>query len=136
LSKVIARKAAKENYNTVMDGIGDNSIENLEIKVDNLKADGHPVEAVYVTVDTDKAVERAKDRAEKTGRMSTEAILRASHKGVSTVFPAAVKEGLFDTWSLWDTNFQPPRKIAFGFGTQITVLDVAAYRKFLDKSKE
>jgi hypothetical protein len=136
LSKEVAKKAAAGDYNLLMDGIGDNGLENLKAKVDLVDGDDHPLKAIYVTVDTKTAVQRAINRAARTGRMSSAEIVSSSHKAVSIVFPQAVAAGVFREFVLYDTNGQKPRIIAEGQRSKIVIKDPKAYKKFLDKSKE
>lgn len=136
LSKVIAAKASKGNYNLLMDGTGDNSIDNLRKKVASLRDDNNFVDAVYVTVDSEIAWQRSLKRAEKTGRYVPKAVLFSSHKAVSKVFPEAVKEGLFDSFRVFDTSGPETKLIAKGKGTILEVLDEGAWLKFLKKGYE
>lgn len=135
LSKLIAKEAGAGGYNVYMDGTGDNSLTSLISKVDNLRAGGQFVEAIYVTIDVDTAVERAWARAAKTGRMVPEAIIRLAHASVSRVVPQAVAAGIFDKFSLWDTSFSPAQKIAEAWGSDLVILNQEAYNKFLEKGK-
>lgn len=133
LSKKIAARAGDNSYNLYMDGTGDSHIESLTRKVNNMRGSGQTVEAMYVTIDTETAVARAWARAAETGRMVPEAVIRASHANVSRTFPEAIKAGLFDKVTLWDTAFNPPKMIAYGYGDNLTILDEKAYAAFLAK---
>ena len=139
LSKEIQGKASKEGYNTLLDGTGNSSIESLEKKINKMKAAKQKVVAHYVTADTNSAVARAKERAEKTGRQVPEDVIRDTHKSVSQVFPEAVKRGLFDEATLWDTNGPKGAKatvVATVRGTELTVHDSKAWSRFLAKGDE
>jgi uncharacterized membrane protein YgcG len=131
LAKQIAAKAASKNYNTVMDGTGDNSLSSLEKKVASMSPNGQPVHGIYVTVDTETAVARAISRAEKTGRYMPESILRANHASVSQIYPQA--SSLFSTTQLLDTNGSTVEMIASSVGDTLTVLDKTAYDAFIAK---
>jgi hypothetical protein len=134
LSRVIAEKAATENYNLIMDGTGDNSLANLTAKVNMLNGNNHPVEAIYATCDVKVAIQRSLQRAIETGRYMPESILRECHANVSRIFPLAVAKGLFGFTKLFDTGFSPPKLIASAVGNKLTVFDTVAYQKFLDKA--
>ena len=60
--------------------------------------------AEYTTCSTKEALRRNLECARKTGRLPPESMLRAVHRGVSQVLPAAVEKGLFDSARLWDTE--------------------------------
>ena len=143
-SAKVARKAIDENYNCLLDGTGDSSLEKLTKKVKMLRGEGRPVHGIYVTCDLDKAFARADSRMKKTGRGLSKVDITRSHAGVSQVFPQAVAAGLFDDVRLYDTNDSdpdnlkdhPPKLIASAKGTELTVYDKEAYQRFLDKGKE
>jgi predicted ABC-type ATPase len=133
-SAVAQARAKKLNY--TLDGTGDSSYAKMKSKVDAARAAGHEVHGKYVTADTDEAVNRAMKRAEHTGRMVPEAVIRSTHASVSQVFGQAVKDGLFDTVELWDNNGAgAARLIVSGHGKNVTVHDAKAYQSFLDKAK-
>lgn len=133
LSKLIAAKAGDGGYNVLMDGTGNSSVKKLARKVDSMRAAGQSVEALYVTIDTPTAIERAWARAAQTGRMVPVSVIEECHAAVSQTFPQAVAEGLFDKVTLLDTSFSPPKIIAYGYGKNLTILDEKAYAAFLAK---
>lgn len=135
LSKLIAAKAGEGGYNVLLDGTGNSSLTKLTGKVNSLRASGQTVEAFYVTVDTQTAIQRAVSRAQRTGRMVPISVIEWNHKAVSRTFPLAVEAGLFDKFQLWDNNGSSPVLIAEGYGSQITVYDWGLYNAFLDKGK-
>ena len=127
--------AAAGGQDTVWDGTGDSSIEKLQEKVETFKAKGFQIQADYVTCDTEAAVARATARAAKTGRQVPEADIRKTHAKVSSIWPEAVKRGLFDRTTLYDTNAGgKPVRIASAKGTSLTIHDQAAYDRFLAKA--
>ena len=133
-SKVMS-SAAGGNKDTVWDGTGDSSMEKLEAKVNVFKEKGFKVKADYVTVDTDIAVSRSAARAKKTGRNVPPEVIRDTHAQVSSIYPKAVKRGLFDESTLWDTNAGgTPVRIASSKGKKLTVHNKALYDRFLRKA--
>lgn len=68
------------------------------------------------------------------------------HKNVSILVPQAIKLGLYDEFTLWDTNgvsyskdgkqIGKPKKIASAVGKKLKIHDKVAWQKFLDKGKE
>lgn len=130
----IQDRASKGGYNSLADGTGDSDLKNLSDYVNKMRDSGQRVVAHYVTVDTDTAVARALERAKESGRYVPESVIRTVHAGVSKVVPEAIKAGLYDEFTLWDTNHQgPPRKVASAKGTNLTVHDADAWQKFLQK---
>ena len=132
-SKVALKRGIQGNYNVLMDGTGDNSVENLEKKVDLMRSGGHSIVANYMTVDVEEAAKRAIDREEKTGRHVDEPYLRATYKSLSEVVPAAIARGLYDKFTMWDNSFEDriPRAIATAVGKELTILDKERWDKFL-----
>ena len=152
ISKRILDAAAQRGLNLTADGAGDSSIEKVEANVERYSAGGQRVVANYVTVDYDLAYARMRARGDKideeTGRQYGRYIparhLRAVHAQVARVFPEAVKRGLFDEFTLWDTTdakpigngkFSPPVRVASGKGSEITIHDQAAWERFLARGK-
>jgi predicted ABC-type ATPase len=138
ISKEVKKEAERRKINYVLDGTGDSSYEKMASKVNAARDAGYTTHARYVTVDTNEAVSRAMARAQKTGRMVHEPVIRETHASVSTVFDRAGRGGLFNTTELHDNNGPPgvTKMIATGSGKNFRVIDPAAYKRFTDKAKE
>lgn len=145
ISKQIIDRTVAGHMNMLVDGAGDSGIEKLSANVARYKADGREIEAHYVTVDYETAYARMRERGDKTGRYIPAAHLKAVHADVSRTFPQAVERGLFDKFTLWDTNgskplgggrFSKPLKVASGRGKEIVIHDQAAYDRFLAKGRQ
>jgi len=141
ISKMVIDRASREGMNLMVDGAGDTSVDKVAQNVARYKVGGQKVIADYVTVDYDLAYQRMRDRGDRTGRYIPAAHLRAVHAEVARVFPAAVSRGLFDEFTLWDTSASTPgvnakpAKIASGRGSDITIHDQEAWKKFLERGK-
>jgi predicted ABC-type ATPase len=135
VSKQLMRESASGGYNVLLDGTGNGSIDQLSRKVATMKAAGQKVVAHYVTVDTQTAIERSNKRAQRTGRLVPESFVRENHAAVSRVVPEAIERGLFDEFTLWDTNGGGAEAIATARGKEITVLNQTAWDKFIAKGK-
>jgi len=140
LNKQVMQAAAQNGQDVVWDGTGDNSIDKLEKQVRVLKDRGYKVQADYVTCDTETAVERSNKRGRPvseggTGRLVPPDAIRETHARVSEIWPEAVKRGLFDRSSLYDTTSGgKPVLIATARGTSLEIKDQSAYQRFLDKA--
>ena len=131
LAKRISAVASENGYNVSLDGTGDGSISSMKKKIQQAKDAGMRVEAYYVSVPTKVAIERAKARGEKTGRVVKTTDIKNIHKKVSQVFPQVAGE--FDHVELFD-NTDKPIRILSGDNGKIDVLDEKAYNKFLRKA--
>jgi predicted ABC-type ATPase len=89
LAKRTQAAAFERKQNIVLDGTGDTSPASMTGKIDTARAAGYKVEAHYVTLPTDMAVANALARGQKTGRFVPEEVIRTTHAGVSTTFPAS-----------------------------------------------
>ena len=137
LAKRIANEAQRRRYNYIHDGTGDTSFQKMAAKVAKARAAGYSAAGKYVTVDTDTAVQRARKRSERTGRMVPESVIRAIHACVSDTFAQAADQQLFDTLELLDNNEAGGRKvIARDDGAGLRVPDPAAYDRFLAKGED
>ena len=135
LGKRAMKESLESNFDTMLDGTGNSSIEKITAKVNAARSQGAKrVVADYVTIDTDEAVRRATLRAEQTGRKVPLDTIRGTHESVSHVFPQAVKNDLFDEVRLWDNNGDSPRLIFQQIDGVTEILDPEAYASFLAKS--
>jgi predicted ABC-type ATPase len=141
LAKVAQAEAFKRKINTTLDGTGDSSEEAVRKKIDAARAAGYTVAAYYVSVPTEIAVERAKDRAingtgSDRGRAVPPSVIEHAHAAVSQILPHVADE--FDSLVLFDTNVPfgtPPnlmaRKDPDG---DFTVMNQDLYDAFLGKA--
>lgn len=134
LSKKIAVEATKRNLNLTLDTVGDGALDNLTHKIEALRSEGTRVVADYATIPTDLAVQRAAERAAKTGRFVPETYIRESHAAISDVLPQAVERNLFDEVRLWNTESRPPRLIMESVDGVTTIVDQGLWEEFLAKS--
>ena len=104
LSKRIMKEAAKRRYHTMLDGTGNNSLQSLQKKVNQMKDRGMKVKAKYATADIETALERNWQRFLKTERLVPPTYVRDVHRNVSKVVPDALQAGVFDDFELYDMN--------------------------------
>lgn len=134
LAKRISFRAVKEGYNVVKDGTGDNSIEHLQAQILALGGGDRPVHGVYVTIPIEEAIRRSDLRGEQTGRFVPHKVMIDTHRGVSRVFPEAVKKNAFTTVKLFDNSFSPPVLVAEKRdGEVFRVINEDLYAAFLAK---
>lgn len=138
MGKRLTQESLGRGYNTVLDGVGNGSIESLAAKIEKGRAAGAKrIVGDYVTVDTDEAVRRAVARGEKSGRFVPEEVIRHGHEAVSkTFYEASKRDDLFDELRLWDNNGSAPRLIYDRTNGVETIHDQAAWGRFLDKNPE
>lgn len=158
VAKAVQAASFKDSQDVVLDGTGDSSIEAVEKKCKAARAAGYKVNASYTTCSTKEALRRNIIRAfggEKAkamgydvneremkqkpeGRLPPEDMLRAVHQGVSTVLPEAVKRGLFDNVTLYDTEHKDakgqPTLVMSAQGGTMTVHHPEHWQAFLDKA--
>lgn len=136
VAKEIQAGAIKNHFDFTLDGTGDGAYAKMEGKIKAAQAAGYKVSGKYVTVDTETAIERSMKRAEQTGRMVPEPVIREIHAAVSDVFGKVIANDLLDSAELWDTN--GPKPVLVGSkpdGGKWTVHDQKAWNKFLAKAK-
>lgn len=137
IAKQVMARAIAGKRDFTLDGTGDSNYAKLAGKVAEAKAAGYRVHGQYITVDTDTAVRRAALRAQKTGRVVPETVMRETHAAVSGTFRQAIANGLFDSARLWDNNGAQARPIGVKpHGGIWSVQDTAAYARFLAKENE
>ena len=136
LSKKIISNASKKGFDIVNDGVGDGKYESVVKKVEEQRKAGKRVVANYVTTDTEVSLQRARQRAERTGRKVPEDYIKSMHKEISSLVPKLAKNKVFDELKLYDNNGSKPKLIFEQKGSKTIVHDPTAYNKFLAKSKE
>lgn len=135
LAKRTQAAAMERSQNVLLDGTGDTSPQSMTKKIDTARNAGYKVEAHYVTLPTEMALENARIRGERTGRFVPDEVVRATHVGVSQTFPAVAHK--FDSVKLYDTSVMgKPRLIVSGVKGAIDVIDPKTYNEFLAKGNE
>lgn len=108
LAKRFAEVAFSENYNVIYDGTGDGSPKSVQKKIDGARANGYKVEAKYVSIDTETAVQRNQKRyddavaAGKSPRLVPADYVRSCHAKVTDI--SVLKASDFDSIEVWDNN--------------------------------
>jgi len=135
-----SRKAAMaQSKSVVLDGTGNGNFEKFGGKIDEAKGQGYKVQATYLTVDTQTAVDRARTRSlkETERRFVPESVVRGTHSKVSDIFPKAVAAGYFDGATVWFTGAGgAPVLLATAEGTNLSIIDSAGYSAFTNKANE
>lgn len=132
VGKRIINEAIETGRDVVIDGIGDNGIDELSTKLLSYRNRGYRVVANYASNDVSTAIRLADGRDRKVPHI----IVRTGHKGVSQVVPKAIKRGLYDELNVWDTNdLDNPKLIASARGKRLTVHDSARWHRFLMKGR-
>lgn len=139
ITDIVKAEVAAKKYNAVLDGIGNTSMAHIRARVKPFLDAGYEFgEAVYVTIPTATAIQRARDRANNPksssfGRRLPSAIIKQTHQGVSNVWPELAASGIFKKLSLWDNSGKEHVKIASVDNGVLTILDKALYARFLRK---
>jgi predicted ABC-type ATPase len=138
LARRIQAEAERRHLNFTLDSTGDGEYGKMRRKIDQARAAGHRVVGRYVTIDTEAAVQRARKRAEETGREVPASVLRENHRAVAGVFRRLVDDRALDRAELWDNTASPPapRLVGEQTGTGLLVRDQESWRKFLAKGGE
>lgn len=137
ISKIIQKKALKENYGVVFDGVNDGAFEKVKQKVEMYrKLSNKPIRADYVSLDSDLSVKLATIRSEKVGREVPLQYVRDMNREISILVPKLIKNKTFDELYLWDTNINgKPRLVFKQIEGVLHIEDAELYKKFLDKVK-
>lgn len=132
IAKMIYAEAQRRNVNVVYDGTGTNIIG----KAKDAKANGYKaVNANYMYVEADQALESAIARAGKIGRNVPPKVQADQYREMPDKFQAVVDSGVFNTVNLWDRNGveqgqKVPKIFEYTASGDIKVLDQAAYNRW------
>jgi predicted ABC-type ATPase len=135
LSKDIIKNAVSKKYDAVVDAVGDGSYQSVVDKVQMQRDAGKNVIAHYVTTEVKTSLDRAKERAIKSGRYVPPKYIKEMHKEISTIFPKLAANNIFNELHLYDNNGTTPKLIYSKANGKETIYDKNSYKKFLDKSK-
>lgn len=158
VAKSIQAQSFAAGQDVLLDGTGDNSVDAVEKKCKAARAAGYKVQAAYTTCSTEEAVRRNVIRAfggpkaremgyhvndnemgvHPEGRLPPEDMLRAVHKGVSTVLPELLKKAAFDQVTLHDTEHKTdgkPTLVMSAKGGEVTIHHPELWQSFLGKAK-
>lgn len=148
------RQAQERKLNVVVDGITDTGADEVAQRVKSFTDKGYVNPRIYyVSVPTDTAIQRAKDRAAKGNtpadrRMIPEVIMRAVHRDVSATIPGVMARAkemgaevhVFDTNQGKDQitgENNPALRVAHAAANgQIHLDNSAGYQSILNKSQE
>ena len=138
VAKDIQKAAFANRQNVVLDGTGNSSYESLSGKVEAARASGYKVNAAYITIPTQVALNRSNARSlgETNRRFVPDSVLISTHRSVSQVFPEAVSRGLFDYIRLIDNTGSSPILIGSTQGGQFEVVNQDLYDDFLSKGND
>lgn len=144
IAKQLASVCFSENYNVVYDGTGNGSVGSVMKKINGAKEHGYQVNAMYVTINTDEALIRNKQRYDdavskgESPRRVPDSYVISCHKKVTQISMETSDQ--FDSISLYDNNGEEGsiKLIAKGGnGKKLTPIkgEEEAFESFLDKAK-
>lgn len=108
LAKRIRDLAMEQGKNILFDGTGANA-KNYSDMIERLQAKGYKVTLVMSDIPVEMAVQRAAGRAERSGRMVPEDVIRKIYDSLRPNFVKLAAKA--DSFQLWDNSEKTPRMI-------------------------
>lgn len=137
LTKQVIKAGLERNYDLVSDGVQDGSFDDLLAKLQGYKNAGKALIGNYVSLDLEKSLQYARERAARTGREVPEPYIRDMNREIAKLVPKLLQAGIFDEFKLWDTNVSgSPRLIVEQKNGQTNVVDQQLYDNFLSKQND
>jgi predicted ABC-type ATPase len=133
LASRLKKEAVKSRRSLVVDGTGRDGPAYAET-VRHLKKAGYDIHLFMAACDTEKAVTRAKERAEQTGRWVPPGLIRQMPEEVHPNFLWIA--GLVDNAALYNTNDFPPKKLWTKTAGTETIHDAEDYKTFQADAKD
>lgn len=130
LAKEIREHAITNRKNLLLDGTGKNLKDYTET-VTRLRNLGYEVTVMMPDIDVETAVSRVKRRAEKTGRLVPEAVVREIYSKVPQNFEPIAR--LANNFALFDNRGAKPRLVWSKKGDSETIHDQEFVRQFRSK---
>ena len=136
VAKAVTKVALKKGHHVVVDRVGDTGMAYLQDSVDKARASGATkVVAHYTTTDIGTALDRARERAEQTGRYVPQSYIRESHANVARILPQAMESSrLFDQATLWDTT-NGLVKVASSVSGKMKIHNQDLWDRFVDSGR-
>lgn len=140
LAKYVQKAAFERGHNVTLDGTGDSSAKSVRKKLDAARKAGYKIDAYYVSVPVEVAIERADWRAKNgtgsdRGREVPARVIEKTHMEVSQVLPEVAND--FDSLVVFDTNVPfgtaPNLMARKDPGGEFTVVAPEKWQEFLDK---
>lgn len=139
IAKRLQAEAIRRGLNVVLDGTGNSGSGKFAGKMKDMKEAGYQIDAFYVNAPTEVAIERAIDRARKTGRWVPTPEIRNQHKNVSARFNDDIKplveDGTINSIRMYDTGAEPTMFASGGNG-RFEIHDPALHDQFVAKGTE
>lgn len=133
IGKKVQAEARAHQFGMILDQVGSNPAK-VKAQIDDYVAAGYTdIRAVYVTVPTSVAIERAQSRAARTGRVVPVDVLKAAHRDVSRGFEEIARHPSILDVQLVDNSGPTPIVIARGGKGELAILDQIRYDEFLAK---
>ena len=132
LSKRVMKAASERKVDYLLDGTGDSTPKSVAGKLKSARDAGYKVDAYYVNVPFDIAMERELARSITSGRKVPEGIIRSTHAGVSNTLPEVMTQ--FDSLKLFD-NVNGQKLIMEVTNGKVRVVEPEMYETFLEKAK-
>jgi predicted ABC-type ATPase len=132
IAKEVVKKAYENKFNIIMDVTLGDPAKGLE-QIKTAKDNGYKVVLIGVTVDPALAMDRAIERAERTGRWVPSKMLLSAHKGFSEGFERYVREA--DVVYLYDTTSakEGAEPVLVGIKEGWVIKDNGRYAAFMEK---
>jgi predicted ABC-type ATPase len=121
IGRTLRKRAVEERKNLMIDGTG-RSAEDYEQQIDALRDEGFFVAAMFCHLDdVNVALERVRERAERTGRYVPEHVVLGAYRDVPANFDRIAS--LSDDYAMFDTGGEQGRVVWEGVGGKATVYD-------------
>lgn len=133
MAEEVRKRAVAARKNLVLDGTGKNA-EKYKKKIAELRAAGYHVRLMMPHVDIDEARQRAKDRANSTGRYVPDDFVEEAHHLIPGNFESVAAAA--DEAVLLDNSKPPPRPVWTSVGGDEQVLDEQFVSDFRKVAKE
>ncbi|MBR30684.1 MAG: hypothetical protein CMN77_05185 [Spirochaetaceae bacterium] len=133
LVKQIREEAINARKNLVIDGTGSKTAS-YEKNIQKLRDQGYEIKLMMADTPMDVALDRAKQRARKTGRYVPDGVLKGAYAGIPSGFQKIAE--MVDSAAIYDTNVklgEPSRLVYTKTNASETIHDSEHYSKFRNR---
>jgi predicted ABC-type ATPase len=132
VAKKIRDEAISNGNHVLIDGTGASS-GNMSANIDRLKAEGYQVHVMFMHVEVETGIARARDRAEGSGRYVPDHIVKDVYEKVPSSFIANYEKA--DDFQVFDNSGAAPRRVWSKSGGESDAAWISKFKSDFGKAK-
>jgi predicted ABC-type ATPase len=135
VAKQLRQAALDEDFDIILDGIANDTLEKRLSDLEILRNRGHTVRIDYVSLDTDLSLRLTELRFQASKRRVPSSFILEKNRTIAELIPQLIDKECFDELFLWDTNEEShPRLILSQKNGKLFMENLELYERFKKKA--